>query len=208
MWNIFLFLILFTANVFSYPHLYVGTVESRYWSDVWENFRTQYPLKVYAGGGTDGEYRSILIEIKNDYGEDYRKQLNFRKCSEKSIKKKRCYENGYSINKDYDTLLYILKKSIEWSKIAKENNVEKVSKNIQYEGKNIRSPFGGGNVSFYAQGTYQSDLILPLYFPSSRSEDRYYSLQAQENFLELLTNATETIERSIKENKKSEDLFN
>ena len=205
--KIFLFLILFTTNAFSYSLLYIGEVESRYWNDSWDKFY-DYPLTVYAGGDTDGSERSVLIKIKNSFGDDYYKYFKSQKCTEKQIKKNKCYENGYSINNDYNTLLFILEKSIEWSKIAKENNVEKVSKNIQYEGKNIRSPFGGGNARFFAQGTHQSDLILPAYFDLSDSVDRYYSLEAQENFLEHLAKVTETIERSIEENKKSEDLFN
>ena len=85
---------------------------------------------------------------------------------------------------------------------------EKVSKNIKFEGKNIRSPFGGGNAQFYAQGDYQADLILPAYFHLSDGKYRYYSLDAQEDFLEHLSKVTETIDRSLEENKKADDLLN
>ena len=203
----FLLTIIFCSNIFSYSLLYIGEVESRQWNDSWDKFYV-YPLTVYAGGNPDGSERTVLIKIKNSFGDDYYKYFRSQKCNERQIKKKQCYENGYTINYEYDNLYYILNKSIEWSRIAKENNVEKVSKNIQYEGKNIRSPFGGGNARFFAQGDYQSDLILPAYFPLIDAEDRYYDLDAQENFLKHLSKVTETIDRSLEENKKSDDLFN
>jgi|TARA_B100001758_G_C18284758_1_gene543650 hypothetical protein len=203
----FLLTIIFCSNIFSYSLLYIGEVESRQWNDSWDRFY-DYPLTVYAGGNPDGSERTVLIKIKNSFGDDYYKYFRSQKCNERQIKKKQCYENGYTINYEYDNLYYILNKSIEWSRIAKENNVEKVSKNIQYEGKNIRSPFGGGNARFFAQGDYQSDLILPAYFPLIDAEDRYYDLDAQENFLKHLSKVTETIDRSLEENKKSDDLFN
>ena len=197
----------FTANVFSYSLLYIGEVESRQWSDYGDKFYS-YPLTVYAGGNPDGSERTVLIEIKNSFGDDYYKYFRSQKCNERQVRKQQCYENGYAINYEYDNLFYILNKSIEWSRIAKENNVEKVSKNIQFEGKNIRSPFGGGNARFFAQGVYQSDLILPANFPLIDAEDRYYDLEAQEGFLEHLMKVKATIDRSLDENKKSEDLFN
>tara|TARA_B100000131_G_scaffold182626_1_gene176140 strand:- start:631 stop:1254 length:624 start_codon:yes stop_codon:yes gene_type:complete len=202
-----LFLILFSANIFSYPALYIGEVESRHWNDYGNIFKN-YPLTVYAGGSSDGSERSVLIKISSNYGDDFQKYFKFYKCSEKQIKKNQCYENGYTINREYENLIYILNKSIEWSRIAKKNNVEKVSKNIQFEGKEMSSPLGGGTVRFFAQGDYQSDLILPAYFPSVRAKDRYYSLDAQESFLQHLSRVDETIDRSIENNKKVDDLFN
>ena len=197
----------FTTNVFSYSLLYIGEVESRQWNDSWNKFYN-YPLKVYAGGDPDGSERTVLIKIENSFGDDLNKYFRSKKCTERQIKKKKCYENGYTINYEYENLIYILNKSIEWSRIAKENNVEKVSKDIQFEGKNIRSPFGGGNAQFFAQGDYQADLILPAYFHLSDGKYRYYSLDAQEDFLDHLSKVTETIDRSLKENKKADDLFN
>lgn len=207
--KIFVFLgsIFITSNVFAYSLLYVGEVESRDWNDVWNKFY-DYPLKVYAGADPDGSERTILIKIKNSFGDDFNEYFEFKKCNEKQIKKDKCYKNGYKINKSYDSLIGILEKSIEWSMIAKENNVEKVSKDIKINGKRIYSPFGGGYARFFAQGTHQSDLILPTFFHLSDSVDRYYSLEAQKNFLEHLTKVDETIERSMKENQKAKDLFN
>lgn len=206
--RLFYFLTLFfTANFFSYSLLYIGEVESRQWNDVWNKFYN-HPLKVYAGGNPDGSERTILIKMENSFGDDLNKYFRSKKCTESQIKKKICYGNGYKINYEYQNLIYILNKSIEWSRIAKENNVEKVSKNITFEGKNIRSPFGGGDARFYAQGDYQADLILPAFFDLSDAKDRYYSLDAQEDFLEHLSKVTETINRSLVENKKADDLFN
>lgn len=204
----------FTVNVFPYSLLYIGEVESRQWNDTWNKFYN-YPLKIYAGGDPDGSERSILIKIQNSFGDDLNKYFVSKKCTERQMKKKEnafgykvCNENGYTRNYEYENLIYILNKSIEWSRIAKENNVEKVSKDIKYKGNTISSPFGGGNARFFAQGNYQADLILPAYFHLSDRKNRYYSLEAQEDFLEHLLKVKETIDRSLEENKKADDLFN
>ncbi len=205
---IFVLLIMFSTSVYSYSLLYIGSVESREWNDFGDKFYN-YPLKIYAGGKPDGSEKTILIEIKNAFGDDYKKYFVSKKCRKKQIEKGRCPEDGFrGFNNNYYDLKRILTKSIEWSNIAKENKIEKVNKDIIWEGGRIFSPFGGGNARFFSQGAYQADLILPVWFHLSEGKDRYYSLKAQENFLRHLNNVEETIIRSINENKKSDDLFN
>jgi len=196
-------LILFSTNVFSYSSAFIGEVESKDWNRFGDKFY-DYFLYVYAGVEEDGSEKTILIKIENSFGTDYYKYFYFYKCSDRQIKKNKCYENGYTINRDYDDLLNILNKSIELSMTVKKNNSQKINKNIQFESRTIRSPFGGGNARFFAQGTDQTYLILPTNFKTANANaDRYYSLRAQENFLKYLLQAEEILDRTIKN--ESED---
>ena len=118
--KIFLFLILFTSKCFFLLLLlYIGEVESRYWNDSWDKFY-DYPLTVYAGGDPDGSERSVLIKIKNSFGDDYYKYFKSQKCTEKQIKKNKCFLMAAVQPLTMITILvlFILEKSIEWSKIA------------------------------------------------------------------------------------------
>jgi hypothetical protein len=202
-------LVLASTSAFAYQLLHVGKVDSRHWNDVWNNF-SDYSLNIYAGGDPDGTERAIVIIIENAFGDDYRKNFKVKKCSERQIKKNKCASNGYTINEDFRNLVYILDKSIKWSKIARENKVESVSKSIVDDrGRTFYSPFRGGDVRFYASNSgNQTDLILPVYFKLSEATDRYYDLEAQENFYRLLTEeVTKTIDKSKGESTKVDELF-
>lgn len=202
-------LTLSSASSFAYQLLHVGTIESRHWNDVWNNFN-DYSLNIYAGGEPDGTERTMVIKIENAFGDDYRKDFKVKRCSERQIKKDKCASNGYTINQDFRNLVYILEKSIKWSKIAKQNGVESATKNIVDDrGRAFYSPFKGGNVRFFVSNSgNQTDLILPAYFHLSEATDRYYDLEAQEEFYRLLTEeVSKTIDRSKGESTKVDELF-
>jgi len=200
--------VFFTANVFSYNLLYIGEVESEQWNDTFGKF-INYPLKVYAGGTPDGSERIVQITIKNSFGDDFNKYLVSKKCTERQIKEKECNSIGYTYNYEYLFLVATLRKSIEWTRIKKENNIEKVHKSLapQLNDKGFASPFGDGSPRFFAEGDYRADLIFPTKFNLIGEIDRYYSSEAQEVFLEHLLKVKETVDRSIEENKKIDDLF-
>ena len=169
--KIFVFLgsIFITSNVFAYSLLYVGEVESRDWNDVWNKFY-DYPLKVYAGADPDGSERTILIKIKNSFGDDFNEYFEFKKCNEKQIKKDKCYKNGYKINKSYDSLIGILEKSIEWSMIAKKIMLKSLERHQNYWKKNLFAIWWW-LCSILCARNHQSDLILPTFFHLSDSVD-------------------------------------
>ena len=82
------------------------------------------------------------------------KTIFFKKCSKRQLGRKKCNEEGFLIKdyEDYELLKSILRKSIEWSEIAKANEVERISKEIELNGKDVWSPFGGGKVQFLHPG--------------------------------------------------------
>ena len=209
--KLFLLIILTLASAsgFAFQFLHVGTIESRHWNDGWDEFN-YYSLHVYAGGSPDGTERTMIIKITSAIGDDYQKEFTIKKCSERQIKNDECGSTGYTKNQDFMNLVYILDKSIKWSKIAKENKVERVRKNISdSEGRIFYSPFGGGYARFFASNFgKQTDLILPVNFDIGNKTDRYYDIEAQEKFYRLLTKeVTETIERSKVESDKIDKLF-
>ena len=191
-----LLIIIFSTNVFSYPLVYIGEVKSQEWNR-FGNELYDYILSVYAGAEENGSETAVLIKIENSFGYDFYKYFYLYKCSKKQIKKNKCYENGYTINREYDDLKNILNKSIELSRSSKKTNIEKISKNIQFEGRNIRSPFGGGNARFFAQGEEKKYLILPTNFETRNASDRYYSSEEQENFLKYISRAEELINKIL-----------
>ena len=191
-----LLIILFSTNVFSYSLVYIGEVKSQEWNRFGNKFY-DYILSVYAGAEENGSETAVLIKIENSFGYDFYKYFYLYKCSQKQIKKNKCYENGYTINREYDDLKNILNKSIELSRSSKKTNIEKISKNIQFEGRNIRSPFGGGNARFFAQGEEKKYLILPTNFETRNASDRYYSSEEQENFLTYILRAEELINKIL-----------
>lgn len=209
-----LFLSLFTIslNIFSYSVYGVGQIESKEWNDYAEKFY-DYPLKIYAGYSPDLSEKHIKIEIKNSFGDDYFKGYTLKKCNERQIKKNKCDSENFLINRQYEGFEYlknILRKSIEWSEVAIENKVEKISKNLEIDGKKLTSPFADyRNAQFYVNSkSKQTELILPTKLPLKGISNRYYGLVAQKEFLRLLEIEVPNILKKSLEKSNEINLFN
>ena len=191
----------YAKSSFSYTLYGVGKINSKAYNEAWDQFFDK-TIKVHAG--TNGSNATVRITYEmslSQFGTDYSFKLD---------------DNGYlKDNAYFERLLFSIDKSIEWSKIAKENKVS-VNKIItegdlcenssDFEGVYCRPSFLSANEG------YQTDLIILVRETAdyALNDDKFYiDLENQIKLKDLLTNSIqEKIFYSIEQEKKGSDLFN
>ena len=207
----FLILFLISSNIHSYNLNYIGKIESQEWNDILNRF-IDYDLTVFAGYSPNLSEKTVKIVIENGFGDDYYREYTLKKCNEKQLKKNKCDDKNFLKNREHKSLEHLktmLRKSIEWSEVAKKNKVENLSKELEIDGKSVSNPFGYGNAKFYVSSSLNIyALFLVTDFDLSGLKTRSYNFDAQVDLLDFLENNIYEVLEKSKKNIEQEKLFN
>ena len=187
------FTILLSFSVKAWNLDRVGTIEAKTWNDLMNGFTTN---EIYILAGSDGETSNVRLSFDIGF-ERYPVTYIFSGLDTDGIR-------------GLDELRSYLDKSIEWTKVAKDNSAETK--------KTIGSSCGTYSASckatfFSANNANQTDLILEIKEDAdfTFNEGKFY-IEPEEveemRWLLSVDHLNMILERSKKKNDQAEDLFN
>lgn len=185
--------LLLSFNVKAWNLDRVGTIEAKTWNDFMDGFTTN---EIYISAGSDGETSNVRLSFDIGF-ERYPVTYVFDGLDSDGIR-------------GLDELRSYLDKSIEWTKVAKDNSAETQ--------KTIGSSCGTYSTSckatfFSSNNANQTDLILEIKEDAdfTFNEGTFYiepeEVKKMRRFLSV-EHLRMILERSKKKNSQAEDLFN